>query len=525
MADSGIVARRAGLVALGTFLSRILGMVREMVVAASFSVAQTDAFFIAYTIPNTLRMLLGEGAISNAFVPVYSALRGERDELRARAFYARFSGVLTVLLCSASVLGVLFAPLLSLLYAGGLADEPERFGLVVSLTRWLFPGLVLAGIAALGAGMLQIKGQFVVPSLAPAVVNVAMIAAPFTLLPLTYALGLPAISALAFGSLIGGVLQILVQLPALRRIGALPRPRIDFRDPDVRRALNLIVPLTVGFGVYQLNMVFSRLFASFLPHGSQSYLSYGQRVIEIPQGMFAVALASAALPTLARLRSEQKHEELLALFQYALRLTLFIAIPASVLLFVLAEPTAATLLGRGAFGAVQIRETGRSLAVQALGVWAVASVRAVIPMFAAHEDTRTQVKVSALNVAVFLTLAASLMSSLGHVALALANSVAAAVQLAALLLALRKKLGPLGLASVLTSAIKVAVASLAMGLCAAWGQRFIVWAEEEELTRVAAFLTLLLVSAVVFLISVVILRSPELGELVSAVRRRSRRST
>jgi putative peptidoglycan lipid II flippase len=525
MADSGTVARRAGLVALGTFLSRILGMVREMVVAASFTVAQTDAFFIAYTIPNTLRMLLGEGAISNAFVPVFSAVRAERGEARAQAFYVRFSGVLIVLLSLASVAGVLSAPVLSLLYAAGLADEPERFALVVSLTRWLFPVLALAGIAALGAGILQIKGRFAVASLSPAAVNVAMIAAPFTLLPLTNALGLPAISALAFGALIGGVLQILVQLPALQRIDALAKPRVDFRDPDVRRALALIAPLTLGFGVYQLNMLFSRLFTSFLPDGSLSYLNYGQRVIEIPQGMFALALAAAALPTLARLRSEQKHEELLALFHYALRLTLFIAIPASVLLFVLAEPTAATLLGRGAFGPHQIRETARSLAVQALGVWAVAAVRAVIPMFAAHEDTRTQVKASALNLVVFLALSASLMRALDHVAIALANSLAAAVQLMALLWALRSKLGRLGLSAIAKSALKVLIASLIMGVAASWAQRLISWTQASELTRMAAFLTLLVFSAVVFLTAATLLRARELAELRSAVRRRAQRGT
>ncbi|HEX6241479.1 MAG TPA: murein biosynthesis integral membrane protein MurJ, partial [Polyangiales bacterium] len=296
MSESGVVARRAGLVALGTLASRVLGMVRDAVVAAAYPVAATDAFWIAFTIPNTLRTLLGEGAVSNAFIPVFSEVRGRQGEAAARSFLARFAGALGGLLLLACLAGMLTAPLLSWAYAGGLAqNDPPRFALVVELTRWLFPFLGLAGLGALATGVLNVLGRFTLPAFAPALFNVAMIVAPFTLVPVSGALGLEPIGALVVGALLGGVLQIVVQLGPLRRGGMLPRPELRLGDPEVRQALALMGPLVLGLGVYQLNMLLSRLFASFLPEGSPSYLNYGMRVIEVPQGMFALALASAAL--------------------------------------------------------------------------------------------------------------------------------------------------------------------------------------------------------------------------------------
>jgi putative peptidoglycan lipid II flippase len=526
MSEQGLLARRAGLVALGTFASRILGLVQTSVVAALFSVTTTDAFFIAYTIPNTLRMLLGEGAISNAFVPIFSDVRSQGGAIAARRFVARFSGALSALLVLACMAGVLLAPWIALGYAGGLSDEPDRFALVVTLTRLLFPILALAGWAALCTGVLNVLGNFATPALAPALQNIAMIAAPFALATTMPALGLDPIVALAIGALIGGLLQVLVQLPALWRAGMLPRPALVPRDPHVRRALSLMAPLTVGFGVYQLNMLLSRLFASFLPAGSPSFLQYGQRVIEIPQGMFALAVASAALPTLARLRTEGKRDELLSLFRYSLRLTTFIAVPASAALFALSEPIAAVLFGRGLFQAHSIVETGRSLAVQGLGVWAVAAVRTVIPMYAAHQDTRTPVLASAANLVVFLALTTALLGPLSHVALAAANSAAAAVQLGVLLYALRKHTGPLGLVAVLGSGLRVLVASLGMALIARQAAALFDWTTPgHELKRIFAFGLLGAVSLATFVLLAVLLRSPELGELARTVRRRRSRAT
>jgi putative peptidoglycan lipid II flippase len=502
-------------------------MARDAVVAAAYPIAATDAFWIAFTIPNTLRTLLGEGAVSNAFIPVFGDVRAREGDAAARRFLARFSAALMALLVLACGLGVLAAPLLSWAYAGGLAqNDPPRFALVVSLTRWLFPFLGLAGLAALASGALNVLGRFTLPAFAPALLNVAMIAAPFTLVPLSERLGLAPIGSQALAALIGGVLQLAVLLGPLRRHGMLPLPVLRLGDPQVRRALGLMGPLLLGLGVYQLNMLLSRLFASFLPEGSPSYLSYGMRVIEVPQGMFALALASAALPALVKLRSEGRRADMLTLFHDSLRLTLLVGVPSSVALCMLAEPTAAVLLGRGRFGPEQVIETGRSLQVQALGVWAVASVRAVVPMFAAHEDTRTPVRASFANLLVFLSLSALLMSSLNHVALALANSVAAALQVGLLLFWLRRHTGPLGLVALFKSTLRLLAASGVMALVIWMLVGRYDWAHSrDEITRALWYVSVCTAGLVSFVVAARSFGVRELATLERAVRRRLGRAT
>jgi len=526
MTENRTVARRASLVALGTLGSRVLGMARESVCAAVFDVASTDAFFIAFTIPNTLRMLLGEGAVSNAFVPVFAEARAKEGGPAALRFLAGFSGSLGILLLIASALGMVFAPAFTLAYAGGFLRSPERFALVTDLTRWLFPFLFLSGLGALATGALNALGSYGVSAFAPLALNVAMIAAPFTMLGLSAQLGLAPVGALALGALLGGVLQLGVQLYALARMRDLPAPRTGRDDPHVRKALGLMLPLVLGLGVYQLNMLLSRLFASFLPEGSQSYLNYGQRVVEIPQGMFALAVASAALPTLARLRSEGKRDELVALFNYSLRLTLFVALPASVALAVLAEPVAAVLFGRGAFAQRHVIETSHSLAFQALSVWAVAAVRTVVPMFAAHQDTRTPVRASAANLVVFLAVTALLMPRFNHVALAVGNSVAACVQLGLLLFWLRKKLGPLGFHSLAVGFARMAAAAGIMGAVLWLGAGQLDWhVGRGELVRAAQLAALIVLGATIFVGAARLFGVEELVALEGTLRRRLKRAT
>jgi putative peptidoglycan lipid II flippase len=284
-------------------------------------------------------------------------------------------------------------------------------------------------------------------------------------------------------------------------------------------------PLVLGLGVYQLNMLLSRLFASFLPVGAQSYLNYGQRIIEVPQGMFALAVASAALPTLSRLHSEGKRDELLTLYRDSLRLTSFVALPASALLIALASPTVSVLFARGLFGPEQVQETAKSLAVQAAGVWAVAAVRATVPMFAAHGDTRTPVKASAVNLVVFLGLSALLMGSLSHVAIALANSVAALVQLCVLLYLLRRHTGPLGLRPVLASSARITGASVAGAVPPYLLAKALNFGPSTgEFARIGWYGVLLALGGVVFLGAAWLLRAPVLRELMRAVSRRRRRA-
>ena len=520
--ERAAITRRAGVVAAGTLSSRVLGAVRDAVIAAMFALTATDAFWVAFTIPNALRSLLGEGAVSGAFVPVFSEAREKEGLARARSFYASLSGVMLVILLSVSVLGVLLAPWIVQLYAAGY--EGERLELTVELTRVVFPYIFLMGLAALGMGALNSMKRFAVPAFAPALLNVALIAAAFVLVPVIVDLGWPAVLALSIGALAGGVLQVAAQLPALRRADLWERPRFGLSDPYVKKAFRLMVPLLAGLGVYQVNVMLSRLFASFLPEGAQSFIYYGQRVVEIPQGMFAFAIATAALPTLSTLRSRGDEDGVKKTFSYGLRLNLFVAVPATVALVLLAEPTVAVLFGRGEFEPWMVRETGRSLAWQAAGVWAVASVRTVIPMFHAYNDTRSPVVCSAVNLAVFVAVAVALMGPWNHVGIAAAFSAAAVAQLAALLYLLRKRVGRIGLREVIASGARMGVAAALMG-AVVWGIASLGSWEEggNDPGNIVLYVGAVAAGAGVYLLAARLLRAPELDDLLAALRRRRTR--
>jgi putative peptidoglycan lipid II flippase len=303
----------------------------------------------------------------------------------------------------------------------------------------------------------------------------------------------------------------------------LVRPRLGFDDVYVGKCARLMIPLLAGLGVYQLNVLLSRLFASFLPIGSVSYLYYGQRLAEIPQGMFALAIASASLPSLSHAVAHHDEKEAKRLFRHALRLSLFVAVPAGVALMVLAEPTVTVFFGRGRYDATAIEETTRSFLWQAAGIWAVASVRTIVPMFHAHNDTRTPVLASALNLVTFVALSFLLMRPMQHVGLAAATSAAAVAQLAALLGLLRRRVGRLGLREVARSGLRILVASAAMGIVAWLGARFGRWElGGNDPRNLVVFVATSAVSLGVYLAVATLLGSPELRDLRDAVRRRVR---
>ncbi len=518
------LTRSAGIVAAGTLVSRVLGAARDAVFAACFPVEGTDAFFVAFTIPNALRGLLADGAVSSAFIPTYTDVRAKEGDEAAKTFYARLSGAMLAVLALVSVSGVVAAPALVTAYAEGYADDPRLFADTVTLTRIVFPYIFFMGAAALGTGLLNAHQRFAVPALAPALLNVALIAAPFVLVGPAVSMGLPPIASLSIAAIVGGVLQMVAQWPALAKLGAFSLPRIDLRDERVRRALALLGPLAIGLGIYQVNVMLSRLFTSYLPAGAQSYLYYGQRLVEIPQGMFALAIASAALPTLADLHSRGQTDELKKVFAFALRSSLFIGVPATVALVVLAEPIVSVLFQRGAFDRHDALETARSLAWQGAGVWAIACVRVVVPMFYAHGDTRTPLAGSATNLVAFVGLALALRGSMGHAGIAVAISAAGVVQLLVLMILLRRKLGRLGLASVAASAARIGAGAIAMGAAGVGVAQLGDWSRGGNDLGNALVLALALTAAgVAYVVVLLALRAPELADVLAAVRRRVRR--
>jgi putative peptidoglycan lipid II flippase len=518
---TGELARRTGIVAAGTLLSRVLGVARDQVLAATIPIAWSDLFFDAFTIPNALRGLLAEGAVSSALVPVYTEVRRSAGDEAARGFYAGFRGLMMVVLAVVTLAGVLLARPIATAYGAGFSDDPVRFEAFVTLTRVVFPYIFFMGVAALGAGVLNAHGRFAVPAAAPALLNVAFVLAPFVLVPPVVAAGHPPILALGLAALVGGVLQVVVQWPSLRAIGMPALPRLDLADPHVRKAFRLLLPLTLGLGIYQLNVMMSRLFASYLPEGAMSYLYYAQRLVEIPQGMFAVAIASAALPTLADLRARGDREGVLRTFREAHSLALFVALPLSAVLVALAHPIVVVLFARGEFGAEAALETGRSLAFQAAGVWAIASVRVVVPVFHTHNETRLPLWGGAANLVVFGALGWLLSGRLGHAGIALAISAAGAAQWLVLVGLLRRKLGPLGLRAMLPSVLRTGLASGAAGLVAAGLARLGHWeAGGNDLGNALVLALALAASGLSFVAVAAALGAPEMTRVVAMVRRR-----
>ena len=521
--SGGEIVRRAGVVATGTLSSRILGAVRDAVVAAVFALGATDAFWLAFTIPNALRVLLGEGAVSAAFVPVFTEVREREGVTRAKEFYRNLIGAMAVVLLVVTVVGVACAPWIVKGYAWGFQRDQGLFDTTVALTRLLFPYIFLMGISALMMAALYASKRFAAPAFAPALLNICLIAAALLLAPVFLEFGWPAIFALAVGALLGGALQIVAQLPSLRNVNLLVRPRIRFSDPYVRKCARLMVPLLAGLGVYQLNVLLSRLFASFLPTGSVSYLYYGQRLAEIPQGMFALAIASAALPSLSHAVAHGDEEEAKRLFRHALRLSLFVAVPATVALAVLAGPAVTMFFGRGQYDATAVQETTRSLVWQASGIWAVASVRTIVPMFHAHNDTRTPVIASAFNLVTFVTLSLVLMGPMQHAGLAAATTAAAVAQLIALLWLLQRRSGDLGMEEIIGSALRIVAASAVMGGVVWFGASLGHWdAGGNDPRNLVVFVTTVVVGLLAYLVVAAALGSAELRDLKAALRRRVR---
>lgn len=511
---------RAGIVGAGTLASRILGLGRDMALAAVFSRPETDAFFVAFTIPNALRQLLGEGAISSAVVPVMSAKLAREGEGPTKAFFAKLRGVSLAALTLVTILGMVFARPLTELFASGYHDRPEEFERTVALTRLVFPYIFFMGTAALGMAALHTQRKFAVASFAPALLNVAFLIAAFALPAPLIAAGMDRSYAMAIGALVGGLLQVVAQWPALRATGFGEMPRFDLSDPSVREVLRRITPMTFGIGVYYVDLVLSRRFLSELGPGAQSYFSWAMRLCDFPLGIFVMALSTAALPSLASLAAQpEKKEELLETFAYGIRLTLFVAIPCSVLFAVLGEPLVATLFQRGEFDAVASHETARALVWQGGSLWTVALVRQLVALLHAHGETRAPVIVSALDLLAFIALAVLLKGHLGHVGISIAVGGSSAVQMLLLFVAVRHRVGTTAVARFFGAGVRTLTASIGGAVAGVFAARAAAFAPGRLATVLPGFAA---GAAFVggFVIVAALVRSEELAVLSGGLRRR-----
>ncbi len=516
--EAGVV-RAVGAIGLATLASRILGFVRDVVVARAFGAGlTTDAFFVAFRIPNLFRRLLAEGALSTAFIPVFT----EHLTTRPRAEFTRMvravAGALLLTLCVVALLGALLAPWIVSAMAPGFSRVPEQRGLATTLTRLMFPYLIFVGLGALAMGVLNAHHRFFTSALGPAVLNLGIIASALALAP---RLEVPVV-ALAVGVLVGGLGQLVVQLPEVHRVGVTLRPSAEFSHPELRRITRLLVPAVFGLAAVQLNVFVNTLLASLLPGGSISFLYYADRVVEFPLGVFGIALASAALPAMARQAAGRDLTALAETLNFTLRLSSFVAVPASAGLWLLREPITRLLFERGRFGPEDTQATAWALGFYALGLTAFSGVRIVAQAFYALEDPRTPVRVGIGAVGLNVAFALALMGPLAHGGLALAASASATGNLLALLWFMRGRLGPLGGRRLLASLARV---TMATGVMAAWCGLFLWgWPVSARRAIEAAWLAMAIVGAVGTYAAASLLLGGEEGPALLALGRRRGRN-
>ncbi|MFU8837941.1 MAG: murein biosynthesis integral membrane protein MurJ [Thiohalomonadaceae bacterium] len=386
---SGGLLRSTATVGAATLISRILGFVRDVVIARLFGAgAGTDAFFVAFKIPNFLRRLFAEGAFSQAFVPVLSEYKTLRSQAEVRLLVAAVSGTLGAILMLVTLLAVLAARPLVSVFAPGFVGDEEKFALTAEMLRLTFPYLLLISLTALSGGVLNTYGRFAIPALTPVWLNLALIGAALWLSP---QFEVPVV-ALAWGVLLAGVLQLAFQIPFLYRLGLLCWPRWGWQDSGVQRILKLMLPAIFGSSVAQINLLFDTIIASFLITGSVSWLYYSDRLVEFPLGVFGIALATVILPSLSQRHAEADPQAFSRTLDWALRWVLLIGLPASLGLMVLAAPVLATLFQYGEFGHHDVNMAALSLMAYSLGLLGFMLVKVLAPGFFARQDTRTPVR-------------------------------------------------------------------------------------------------------------------------------------
>ncbi len=414
--------RSSGLVGAMTMLSRVLGLVRDMVIARYFGAgAGADAFFVAFKIPNFLRRLFAEGAFSQAFVPVLSSYRAGQSVSDVKRLVNAVAGSLGMVLLAVTLVAMLGSPVLTTVFAPGFLDDEVKFALTSDMLRITFPYLLLISLTAFAGGILNSYDRFAVPAFTPVLLNLAMIAAAIWLAPLME----EPVMALAWGVLIAGALQLFFQLPFLMRLGLLPRPKVDYRHEGVSRILKLMLPALFGVSVSQINLLLDTVLASFLQTGSVSWLYYSDRLSELPLGVFGIAIATVILPSLSRKHASASVDRFAATLDWAVRAVLLIGVPAALALGLLAEPLIATLFGYGEVTDRDVIMSAQSLRAYSAGLLAFMLIKVLAPGFFAREDIRTPVRIGVIAMVANMVFNLILVFPLAHAGLALATSLSA----------------------------------------------------------------------------------------------------
>lgn len=505
-----------------TLVSRIFGFVRDMVVAWAFGAGMVaDAFYVAYRVPSLLRELFAEGSISAAFIPVFTRSLNEEGREEARRLARATFTVLIVILSIVTVAGIIAAPLVVSIIAPGFhSASGGKFDLTVQLTRIMFPYLLFVSLAALAMGILNTLGSFAVSSLSSIMLSIFMICGVYVFAP---RFSIP-IYGLATGVIIGGIAQFVCQLPALSRrkmtLGWYFKPA----HPGVIRIGKLIVPMILGLSVTQVNIFVNTVLSSLLKEGSITYLYYGIRLIHFPLGIFGVAMASAVLPALSAAAVKREYDEMRNTFSFAIRLILFITMPAMTGLIILRIPIISVLFQSRAFDYTATLGTAEALLYYSVGLWAFTGTRITAQAFYSMQDTKTPVKAASVAVVVNIIVSLLLMGPLQHGGLALATSLASMANLSVLIWALRRKLGRLNMTEIIHSMKKVVPATVIMGFIAWLMTRGGIWASNGQTSaKVVLLFTSILLSSASYLVILYLLRCKELFFLLGMAERRIKR--
>ncbi|PCJ32579.1 MAG: murein biosynthesis integral membrane protein MurJ [Gammaproteobacteria bacterium] len=426
--------KSTAIVSMMTFISRILGFTRDIIIARLFGAGLgADVFFVAFKIPNFLRRLFAEGAFSQAFIPVLAEYR-ERGDKDLKQLIAHTSGTLASILFLITAIGVIAAPLLIMVFAPGFANDPEKINLAGDLLRITFPYLFFISLTALAGSILNSFSKFAIPAFTPVFLNLSLIASALFLSP---HLEEP-VTALAWGVFIGGVVQLLFQIPFLLKINQLPMPRWGWKDSGVRKILRLMLPAMFGVSVAQINLLLDTLLASFLVTGSISWLYYSDRLVEFPLGIFGIALSTVLLPSLSKKHASASKQAFSDTIDWALRWVFIVATPAAIGLIWLAEPLLLTLFQYGEFSPSDAHNASLSLMAYGLGLLPFIFIKVLAPGFYARQDTKTPVKIGIIAMVVNMGLNIILMMHYAHVGLALATSLSAMLNAFLLYHGLRK---------------------------------------------------------------------------------------
>ncbi|HER62631.1 MAG TPA: murein biosynthesis integral membrane protein MurJ [Desulfobacteraceae bacterium] len=523
---TGKIARSAGAVSAAVMASRILGLVREQIFAGMFGAGYAyDAFVVAFRIPNLLRDLFGEGALSAAFVTVFSDYDTNRGQ---KATWELANTVLTFFLLLLSLItlaGIYFADPIVNLLADDFQLVEGKTALTVQLTRIMFPFLIFVSLAAVVMGILNTRNRFFIPALSSSFFNLGSIVGGVSLALLFPKIGQPAIAGMAWGTLIGGMLQLLIQLPTLYRFGFSFRPRINFRDPGLRRILLLMLPATIGLSATQINIFVNTNFAASCAEGSVSWLNYAFRLVQLPIGIFGVAFSIAVMPILGRHAAQKDFQGLQETFNSSLIMVLSLTIPATAGLILLAQPIIRLIFEHGAFTGFDTLRTAEALTYYAYGLFAYSAVKVMVPVFYALGETRFPVIGSFLAVTANIIIISLTIDAFQHKAIALSTSCTMAMNFLFLGVVLCRKLTGYSLAPLLSGCVKIIGATLAMA-AGVWGGKILLasWLAGGILLQLAGVFLLIGAGAVIYYGALHTLKLPEMEFITGKILQRFRKS-